>query len=90
MKLFLAAFGIGVGAQIVLLASGRFVAGLGELLINYVYWPWIQLAIALSGAKGEGSMIWPPVFGLVAGVLIYSLIAALLFLAFKAGRKTAR
>ena len=88
MRLFLAAFGIGVGGQIVLLVSGRYVTGLGELLLTYVYWPWIKIAIDLSGAKGEGAMIWPPVFGLIGGVLIYSLIAALLFLAFKVSRKT--
>ncbi len=89
MKLFLKAFGVGVGAQIVLLVSSRFVTGLGEFLLTYLYWHWIKIAIGLSGARGEAAMIWPPVFGLIGGVLIYSLIAALLFLAFKVGRKTA-
>lgn len=58
-------------------------------MLTVVYWPWIRIAIDFSGAKGEAAMIWPPVVGLMVGVLIYSLVAAILFSAFKMARKTA-
>ena len=46
---------------------------------NFDNTPWINLAIGISGESGETAMIWPPVFGLVAGVLVYSLIAGVAF-----------
>lgn len=75
-------FGLALLTQVILLGLCIVVPGLGDLLMMSVYWPWINLAITWSGAKGESSMIWPPVYGLILGVLIYSLAAAVLFACF--------
>ena len=78
-KSFLKSFGVGLGLQVLLLVLSKSVAGLGNFLLTYVYSPFINLAIGISGETGETAMIWPPVFGLVAGVLVYSLIAGVAF-----------
>lgn len=86
-RYFLRAFAAGVVVQIVLLVLCKFVAGLGDFLLMYVYLPWIRLAITLSGATGEATMIWPPVFGLVGGLLVYSIVAGIAFSLFKTSRR---
>ena len=77
IKCFLKYSTIGIGVQIGVLLLSRYINGLGDFFVSYVYWPGIWLAIESTGAKGEGSMIWPPVFGLVGGVIVYSLIVGI-------------
>ena len=85
-KYLLKYFALSFLAQVGLLFACRVVPGLRELLL-YIYEPWILLAVNSSTAKGEGSMIWPPFFGLVGGVLIYSLAAAIVIYCFKGRRR---
>jgi len=48
-----------------------------------IYWPFMAVAIWLSGATGESPMIWPPVFGILLGLIIYSLIAGVVLIRYK-------
>gem|GEM_PF-2064343 len=43
----------------------------------------MAVAIWLSGATGESPMIWPPVFGILLGLIIYSLIAGVVLIRYK-------
>jgi len=51
-----------------------------------LYSPFIHFVIALGGYSGESGMIWPPVFGVLLGVLIYSAILATVVSFFSARR----
>jgi len=46
----------------------------------------LHFVIALGGYSGESGMIWPPVFGVLLGVLIYSAILATVVSFFSARR----
>jgi hypothetical protein len=78
-KSLLESFGVGLVLQVLLLVLCKFVAGLGAFVLTYFYAPWINLAISISGEIGESAMIWPPVFGLVGGVLVDSIIVGVAF-----------
>lgn len=82
-KSLIKVFALALLGQIVILGLCIVIPGLGDLLIANVYWPWIRFATTWIGAKGESSMIWPPVYGLILGVLIYALAMAILFTGFK-------
>jgi len=41
-----------------------------------IYNPFISFVIALDGYSGEAGMIWTPVYGVVLGILTYSIIFA--------------
>jgi len=43
-----------------------------DSMLFYVYSPFIELIIRMGGYTGESSMIWPPVFGIMLGIFIYS------------------
>jgi hypothetical protein len=45
-------------------------------LLLYAYDPFIGMVIKAGGYEGESSMIRPPVFGILLGVLIYSAVFA--------------
>jgi hypothetical protein len=47
----------------------------GDVLLAF-YNPFIHLVIVLGGYSGEAGMIWPPVYGVVLGILTYSIIFA--------------
>jgi hypothetical protein len=50
-----------------------------NFLLLVVYLPFIAGMAALSGGTGEGSMIWPPFFGVIIGILFYAWIAGIGF-----------
>lgn len=62
-----------------LLTNGKV---LPQFLIQVVYNPFIHLAISAGGYKGESAMIWPPVFGIILGLFVYSTLFALIFVVF--------
>lgn len=87
-KFFLKVFGLALLIQILFFALCPFFSSLRSIASNG-YWVWIVLAINLSGAKGEATMMWPPICGLILGVLVYSLFAAVLFSAVRVLREYA-
>jgi hypothetical protein len=71
------------------LVSGLLPAGSEgrHFLLLYVYYPFIKAVISAGGYRGESSMIWPPLFGTLLGVLTYSIIFALLASSLKRNRE---
>ena len=86
-KYLVIVFFLVLGLQLVLLGLCTVIRGMGDLLLTTVYWPWIELAVNLSGAEGEATMIWPPVYGIIMGILFYSLFGAILFSSIKVLRQ---
>jgi len=81
-KFFLLALGFQVALQLIvspllstLLADGK---KFPDFLDFIVYSPFISAVIRMGGYEGESSMIWPPVFGIALGILIYSALFGLL------------
>ena len=50
---------------------------LPDFLLQYGYSPFIRAVIYVGGYQGERAMIWPPVYGVLLGVVVYSLVLAL-------------
>ncbi|HSS18626.1 MAG TPA: hypothetical protein VLL54_00875 [Pyrinomonadaceae bacterium] len=86
LKILLRVLLISIAAQLVLLlivcplVSRNVAYGslLPHFLVQYVYDPFIRWVIDFGGYEGESSMIWPPVYGVVLGIIIYSVMAGLL------------
>jgi ABC-type Na+ efflux pump permease subunit len=86
LKYFVKLLVIGVGLQIALLlfvsplvsyvlSNGK---ALPQFLIQYAYYPFIHAVIKLGGYSGESAMIWPPLYGVLLGILVYSALFALI------------
>lgn len=61
---------------------------LPAFLLGYVYEPFIRMVVFLGQFKGEAAMIWPPVYGVVAGTLVYSTVFAVMVTAvIRTGRR---
>ena len=76
-------FGIALGIQLFFVLGGYALlfgpTGEKEFrnsVILYVYDPFISVVISAGGYSGESSMIWPPVFGVLMGILTYSTLFA--------------
>jgi hypothetical protein len=50
-----------------------------DFLLLTAYLPFIAGMVALSGGTGEGSMIWPPFFGVIIGIFVYAGLAGSAF-----------
>ena len=46
-------------------------------VLLYAYGPFIELVIKAGQYEGESSMIWPPLYGILLGIIIYSILFAL-------------
>lgn len=86
LRRFIKFFAIAVGFQLFLLFGGYIIlfgpSGEGnfrESLWLGVYGPFIEGVIKAGAYQGESSMIWPPVYGTLLGVLVYSTIFSLGF-----------
>ena len=101
VKTFIKSFLVSLGVQIILLVvvsplvSRQFANGkiFPLFLINVVYDPFIMAVIRFGGYTGEASMIWPPVFGIVVGIFVYSALfatAVTLMSYYLRGRKLSR
>jgi hypothetical protein len=81
IKFFLMALGFQVALQVIVspLLSTLFNEGnfLPDFLDFYVYAPFINAVIAFGGYTGEASMVWPPLLGIVLGVLTYAVMFGL-------------
>ena len=81
-KFFLLALGFQIALQLIVspLLSTLFADGkkFPDFLDLFVYAPFINGVIRLGGYEGESSMIWPPVFGIALGILIYSALFGLI------------
>ena len=90
VKYFLLALGFQLTLLLVIspLASILLPVGkaLPEFLEFYVYGPFISVVISRGGYRGESSMIWPPVFGILLGVCFYSILLGLAAAFLKRGR----
>lgn len=91
MKAFLKYFGIAIGVQIALcLIIGMMVSvfspKLDSLLaiVLYLYAPTIYLISSLGHFTGGSAMVYPIIFGITLGVLLYSFIVALVMKRFRA------
>jgi hypothetical protein len=51
----------------------------GDFLLGKVYGPFIDIGISLSGARGESSMIMPPLIGVGLAVFLYSAVLAVAY-----------
>jgi hypothetical protein len=56
--------------------NGRALPG---FLLDYIYSPFVRAAIYVMGYDDESAMIWPPVFGIAVGILVYSAVFAVFF-----------
>jgi hypothetical protein len=91
VKYFLLALGLQLALLLVVspLASILFPSGkaLPDFLELYAYHPFISAVINWGGYRGESSMIWPPVFGVLLGICFYSFLLGLAALFLKRGHK---
>jgi uncharacterized membrane protein len=79
-------FAIACGVQIGLLVLSGFVPHLGHFLFFNLY-EWVtEIVDQLTGAKGESTMIVTPVIGILAGMVLYSLVASIVVCYFKGRR----
>jgi hypothetical protein len=84
LKRFIKFFAVALASQIFFLFGGYMLlfGPSGEerfrnSLLLYVYNPFIEAVIRAGGYAGESSMIWPPVYGTLLGIFIYSVLSAL-------------
>ena len=76
---FIKFFGIALGVQFFFLLGGYTLLfgpsgerQFRDSMLLYLYRPFIELIIRTGGYRGESSMIWPPLFGTILGIFIYS------------------
>ena len=86
---FLLAFGLQifiVWGGYVLLVGPSAARPFRDHVLLVIYSPFIYFVSGLGGYSGESGMIWPPVFGVLLGVVIYSIILAIIVSSFRARR----
>ncbi len=83
LKPFFRWFLLGFGLQIffvwggyVLLVGPKAGRPFRDQVLLVIYSPFIHFVSALGGYSRESEMIWPPVFGVLLGALIYSILLA--------------
>jgi hypothetical protein len=81
LKRLLICFGLALFTHIFLSVGGLILwhalvgnSRFADFLVDKVYWPFIALCIGLSGARGESTMIMPPLIGVCLGVFLYSAV----------------
>ena len=79
LKRFMKLFGIALALQLFFVFGGYSLlfgpSGAKEFrnsVLLLIYAPFIDWVIRVGAYTGESSMIWPPVYGLLIGTLIYS------------------
>ena len=85
LKHFFRWFLLALGLQIfvvwggyVLLVGPKAAKPFRDQVLLVIYSPFIHFVSALSAYSGESGMIWPPVFGVLLGAIIYSTFLAII------------